>query len=132
MNATEHSATGCAPASIIYGSAIYLNQELFPPINERLQHVNQTPLRNYLSKAMQIQQTIIDIALNNQIDTNRKHLQRKETSKSQPYYFKEGMYVIYDEPNTFQQTDARPDKLSPHYKGPYQILDVNTQRANIR
>ena len=132
MNATIHSALGCSPASIIYGRAIDLDQNLFPPIQQRLQHVNGQPLRHYLAQAMTMQQHIIDIAIGNQKQTNLHHLERKQVSKSQPYDFTVGDYVIYDEPNTFQRTDTRPDKLSTHYKGPYQIVDINSQRINVR
>ena len=42
-----------------------------------------------------------------------------------------GDYVIYDEPNIFQKIDARPDKLTSHFKGPYQIIDINTQHIRV-
>ena len=42
-----------------------------------------------------------------------------------------GDYVIYDEPNIFQKTDARPDKLTSHFKGPYLITDINTQQIRV-
>ena len=130
MNATIHSALGCSPASIIFGRALELDQNLFPT-KSRLQHITGQPLSQYLSKAMSIQQHIIDLALQNQIKTNYKHLDRKQYSSSQPYDFKVGDYVIYDEPNIFQKNDARPDKLTSHFKGPYLITDINTQHIRV-
>ena len=56
----------------------------------------------------------------------------KQLSLKQPYDFKIGQYVIYNEPNAFTKTDACSDKLTPHYKGPFQITDVNSQRINVR
>ena len=132
MNATKHSALGCAPAEIIYGRALELDQNLLPLLQSRLRHINDTPLKSYLSQAMKMQDCIIQIALKNQIDTDMIHLNRKQLSLKQPYDFKIGQYVIYNEPNAFTKTDARSDKLTPHYKGPFQITDVNSQRINVR
>ena len=81
---------------------------------------------------MEMQEHIIQIALQNQIDTNMNHLNKKQLSSRQPYDFKVGQYVIYHEPNTFTKTDARLDKLTPTYKGPFQITDINSQRINVR
>ena len=79
-----------------------------------------------------MQQHIIELATNNQECTDFRHLARKEVSPSQPYDFKEGDYVIYSQPNFFRNTDARQDKLSPHYKGPYQIVTVTSQQVHVR
>ena len=130
MNATKHSALGCSPASIIFGRALELDQHLFPTCN-RLCHTNEQPLNKYLSTAMVMQQHIIDIALENQVRTDYRHINRKRQSTSQPYDLKVGDYVIYDEPNIFQKTDARQDKLTPHFKGPYQITDMNPQTIRV-
>ena len=130
MNATKHSALGCSPASIIFGRALELDQHLFPT-HTRLRHTNEQPLNKYLSTAMSMQQNIIDIALENQVRTDYRHINRKRHSSSQPYDLKVGDYVIYDEPNIFQKTDARQDKLTPHFKGPYQITDMNTQNIRV-
>ena len=100
MNATKHSALGCSPASIIFGRALELDQHLFPTCN-RLRHTNEQPLHKYLSTAMVMQQHIIDIALENQVRTDYRHINRKRQSSSQPYDLKVGDYVIYDEPNIF-------------------------------
>ena len=132
MNATIHAALGCSPANIIYGRALELDQNLLPLLQSRLQHTQDTPLKSYLSRAMEMQEHIIQIALQNQIDTNMNHLNKKQLSSRQPYDFKVGQYVIYNEPNTFTKTDARPDKLTPTYKGPFQITDINSQRINVR
>ena len=132
MNATTHSALGCSPASILYGRTIDLNQNLYPKIEQRLKHNNNQPLSKYLTQAMNMQQHIIELATNNQECTDFRHLARKEVSPSQPYDFKEGDYVIYSQPNFFRNTDARQDKLSPHYKGPYQIVTVTSQQVHVR
>ena len=132
MNATIHSALGCSPAHIIYGRALELDQNLLPLLQSRLKHAQNTPLKSYLSRAMEMQEHIIKIALQNQIDTNMIHLNKKQLSSKQPHEFQVGQYVIYNEPNTFTKTDARTDKLTPHYKGPFQITDVNSQRINVR
>ena len=79
-----------------------------------------------------MQQYIIEIALQNQIQTDLSHIHRKQLSTSQPYDFQSGQYVIYSGPNTFQQTDTRSDKLTPHYKGPYQIVDITSQNITVR
>ena len=132
MNATIHSALGCSPAHIIYGRALELDQNLLPLLQSRLKHAQDTPLKSYLSRAMEMQEHIIRIALQNQIDTNMIHLNKKQLSSKQPHEFQVGQYVIYNEPNTFTKTDARTDKLTSHYKGPFQITDVNSQRINVR
>ena len=62
MNATIHAALGCAPASIIYGRALELDQNLLPLLQSRLEHVQNTPLKSYLSRAMEMQEHIIQIA----------------------------------------------------------------------
>jgi len=59
-----------------------------------------------------MQEYIIEIALQNQIQTDLNHIHRKQLSTSQPYDFQSGQYVIYSEPNTFQQTDTRSRESS--------------------
>ena len=80
MNATTHSALGCSPASILYGTSIDLNQNLYPKIEERLKHNDSQPLSKYLTQAMQMQYRIIELATKNQEQTDFKHLARKEVS----------------------------------------------------
>ena len=42
-----------------------LDQNLFPIISDRLHHIEDQPLSQYLSQAMEIQQHVIDITIEN-------------------------------------------------------------------
>ena len=126
MNTLEHSAIGCAPASIIMGNSVNLDQRLLYKTGEDMTYPE------YVHELLNMQAEIIARATTIQAEVAQKHIHTKlkKGDSQNPYTI--GQYVLWEHRESGLQQDSRPDKLSPHYRGPYRIIKMSGSRITIQ
>ena len=129
MNTLEHSATGCAPASIIMGNNVNLDQCLVYETTNNDGSNKTYP--EYVYALLNMQAEIIARATTIQATVAQKHIQRKLKKGDNHDPYEIGQYVLWEHRESGLQLDSRPDKLSPHYRGPYRIVNINGSRITI-
>ena len=130
MNTLEHSATGCAPASIIMGNSVNLDQCLvYKSTNDKGDDMTYP---EYVHALLNMQAEIIARATTIQAEVAQKHIHRKlqKGHIQNPYTI--GQFVLWEHRESGLQQDSRPDKLSPHYRGPYRIVNMSGSRITIQ
>lgn len=115
MNACPHSATGAAPAILLYGKHCNLNRNLFSKPAETLE-IKQVP--EYLRNLLELQTSAVDAAQRHQAETLDARLNPQEDeTETTPTVLAVGQTVL------LRPAHDRPaSKLAPRMLGPYRVL----------
>ena len=130
MNTTVHSTIGVAPAQIIFGNAIDLDRHVLhePQATER---ENQT-YSEYVIKLLNMQAEVIAKAQQTQEIVTQLHVANKlRTLRNTPEY-NQNEYVLWEYPESGLARDSRPDRLTPHYRGPYRVIQSVGSKVQIQ
>jgi hypothetical protein len=127
MNATVHSATGVAPASIIT-PALDLNKGIMFPHKDRSVASIQT-ISAFISTLQERQALVIRLAQKTLSDRSEKNKnKRKRTDDEHPVTaYPPGSYVLVAYP-----ADTRAPKLSMPLKGSYQVVGHTEHQYQLR
>ena len=134
MNNTVHETLGVAPARLVFGGAITLDKSSYLPVTA----LNYTDIKlsDWAAKQLAIQQKMLDIARDNQRKADLRHemewrndLKRRNVTIT---IFPKGTYVkVAYPPNSI--TGARaPNKLTPRWRGPYEVINKEKTAYNVK
>ncbi|KAF9408849.1 hypothetical protein HW555_011597 [Spodoptera exigua] len=108
LNTTMQKSTGFSPTRLLIGC----NGNI-PPIQARLDEIQDNDyIQNNDSEADR------DLARQNLRETAEKYKKRFDTTRRNNLVFKKGDIVYVN------QNHRRHDKLSPKFKGPYEVIDI--------
>ena len=110
-NATIISTIGYAPTDIIFGRATTGDAEIF------MQSTRQDNIDAWLTRRLQDQDVIVDLARKNQEKHDTQHLASKAVVETE---YAVGSYVLLAWPVT-RMNMRRPTKMSMLYRGPYKV-----------
>jgi len=130
MNTTVHSTIGVAPAQIIFGNAIDLDRHILhePQASER---ENQT-YSEYVMKLLNMQAEVIAKAQQTQEVVTQLHVANKLRTLRNTPDFNQNEYVLWEYPENGLARDSRPDRLTPHYRGPYRVIQSVGSKVQIQ
>ena len=132
MNTMVHSSTGVKPSQIIFGNAIDLDRHILhkpQPSEEEGKTYSE-----YVLKLLNVQAEIIARAQSIQEIVAQKHIARKLKTFRDTETFEQDDYVLWEYPESGLRQDSRPNRLTPHYRGPYRVIqseDSNTRIQNL-
>ena len=129
MNTAVHSSTGVAPAQIIFGNAIDLDRHILhknPPNTEPVQY------SDYVSKLLNMQAEVIARALTIQEIVTHRHVEKQLRTLQVTPGFNPNDYVLWEYPKSGLSKDSRPDRLTPHYRGPYRVTRATGHTVQIQ
>ena len=130
MNTMTHTSTGVAPSQIIYGNAIDLDRRILHEPHA-LETEGQT-YSEYVLKLLNVQAEIIAKAQAIQEIVTEKHVARKLRTLRDIEPFKQNDYVLWEYPESGLASDSRPNRLAPHYRGPYRVIQSKDSRIEIQ
>jgi hypothetical protein len=117
INAQKHSATGIAPANLLYGDALKLDRWIF--------EIHDSPNKStieYFSKLRDAQKLLIETATKNQKEKDEYKLEQAPVERT---IFELGSYVLSE------YESQRPTKLHTKLQGPYRVISINNDNKNI-
>ena len=129
LNTTVHSSTGVAPAQIIFGSAINLDRHVLhknPPASEPVEY------SEYVTKLLNVQAEVVARALTIQEIVTQKHVAKQLHELRPVAGFNQNDYVLWEYPESGLRKDSRPDRLTPHYRGPYRVIESVDSKVSIQ
>ena len=140
MNSAVHSATGCSPAQLIFGSLIDPARGLiFPQV---VDEPKRFAVSTYVSTLFRNQQKLVEAAAASLRKRDKRHMQQYAAAHADHgplTSFEVGQYVLIEYPNIIR-TGSTENKLLPVLKGPakvirklddsrYRVEDLVTRRA---
>ena len=130
MNTLEHSSTEQAASQIIFGNAIDLDRRILydPPKDD----ATERTYSEYVMNLLNVQAEIIARAQSIQETISQEHIARKLRERRQSPEIKSGDYVLWEYPESGLARDSRPDRLTPHYRGPYRVVTVTPRMVQIQ
>ena len=131
MNTMTHSSTGVPPSQIIYGNAIDLDRRILhePQVQEK----EGQPYSQYVLDLLNVQAEIIARAQAIQEIVTKKHVAKKLlTLDDTNPPFKPNEFVLWEYSESGLIGDSRPNRLSPHYRGPYRVTQSKDSRIQIQ
>ena len=122
INGAVHSATGVAPATLLYGTVVNLDRNLFsvPAADLDIKRVSE-----YLSKLIDLQNDAVQKAQRHQAEIVDARLRKDE---SKPTTFSVGSTVLLRPPH-----DRPLNRLAPRFLGPYKVIEkTGTNSYKVR
>lgn len=116
INSTPHSATGVAPAKMLFGGLVTLERGLLLATPQEAGMIN---VAQYVDKLSQAQSAIISASQKHQEQVMAKRI---AGSPASPTKFAVGDYVVAMYPK-----NKPPTKLHPRWMGPFRVRDVEGQ-----
>jgi transposase InsO family protein len=137
MNSTKHSSLGVAPADIMFGAAHRLEKTMFYNLpNENYDPITGQPLpdrgdtspilKQWLDNMLAVQHRLIQIAYQQQEQTQRKHILENTPSEA-PQIFHNGDLVLCEYPTTNFGRQP-PNKLLTPLRGPYRVVNFSPEK----
>ena len=130
LNTTVHSSIGTSPSKIIFGNAIDLDRRILhepfaPDATERA-------YSEYVMNLLNVQAEIIAKAQATQEAVTQQHIARQLRERIQAPEIKQDDYVLWEYPESGLARDSRPDRLTPHYRGPYRVIKTTPRNVQIQ
>ena len=129
MITAVYSSTGVAPSQVIFGNAIDLDRHILhknPPNTEPIQY------SDYVSKLLNMQAEVIARALTIQEIVTHRHVDKQLRTQRVNPGFNPNDYVLWEFPENGLSKDSRPDRLTPHYRGPYRVTRSTGHTVQIQ
>lgn len=117
VNASVHSATGVAPASMIFGNAIDLNRGILVDFAE-VERRERMEAGDYVRALAEQQRAIVDAAQRQQQQVVGERLEQGEDAV-ELHEYAPGELVLASYPN------RPPHKLAPRWRGPLEVAGVD-------
>ena len=124
MNSQVHQSIGISPLQLLFGNAIDVdrmlltNNEAFAN-REEINRINDTRYREWADTMLDRQQTLIEVAMKNQYDTDIFHSEHANKNKQETTEFPINSYVL----QTYEQDNQRPpSKLNTRLRGPHKVV----------
>jgi len=125
FNANEISSIGVSPAQILFGNAISLDRGIFLPFGERPAAEVSTKLSSRLAQMINAQADVIEVARRTQSKKDENHYARYPLDRT---IIEPGTYVLANYENDSKRS---PDKLTPHHKGLFLVLNQSPAYPNV-
>jgi len=130
-NSEIHSATGVAPASLVFGNNIDLNRGILTDYKKPTHNMS-----DYIANNLKYQSLAIKVAQDTQHETDMYHIQDSFTKKRKQSEteFKISSYVLVKYENRDGvKLHAPPSKLHPKLRGPFKVISKTErdQRGTI-
>jgi transposase InsO family protein len=122
INSKVHSSTGYAPVRLLFGNNLELMPEILLDIPE---DDEPTSLHDYLKNLVNVQRTILNVGMQNQLVRDTEHMQSAEPPTEYPV----DSYVLL-RPPLGERLSSQP-KLSYRLTGPYQVLSSDQASYHI-
>ncbi len=116
MNASVHSTIGVSPAQIVFGNAVRLDRNLLPLATAD----HSTNAHEYLADLLNAQAEILQIAIRNQLETDRFHISERGGKEITEFPINSYVLVNYEGEN-----NKPPSKLHTFLRGPLRIVNRN-------
>jgi hypothetical protein len=129
MNASPNSTTGFPPAQLMFNSEYDLDRNIL--YDSRILHPDQTLSERQL-RLLNVQAEIVAIALRSEEILSANRIDKKDTANRDTSPFAQGTHVLLAYPENGMTKDSRPDKISPHYQGPFRVIKNNGTRVEIQ
>ena len=130
MNTTIHSSIGTSPSQIIFGNAIDLDRRI---LHEPFAHdATERTYSEYVMNLLNVQAEIIAKAQATQEAITEQHIARQLRERRQAPEIKQDDYVLWEYPENGLARDSRPDRLTPHYRGPYRVIKTTPRNIQIQ
>ena len=130
MNTTVHSSIGTSPSQIIFGNAIDLDRRI---LHEPFAHnATERTYSEYVMNLLNVQAEIIAKAQATQEAVTEQHIARQLRERRQAPEIKQDDYVLWEYPENGLARDSRPDRLTPHYRGPYRVIKTTPRSIQIQ
>ena len=129
MNTQRHASTGVTPAQCIFANAIDLDRHILhrnPPVGEPVEY------SEYVTKLLNVQAEVIARALTIQEIVTQKHINKQLHELEVVPGFNRNDYVLWEYPEDGLRKDSRPDRLTPHYRGPYRVIQSIDSKVTIQ
>lgn len=130
INSTRHESIGVAPATVVYGAGINLDNRLLEQ-SEQSHYGDINSTLDYVEKMKILQQKIIEMVRQQQYETNTYRLfpdstsankrKRKVAAETSIAEFNRGDQVLVNYPDN-AMGNKPPNKLLTHLKGPFKVL----------
>ena len=114
INAQVHSSIGVSPAQIVFGNTLQLDRGIIFP--HKNLDPSSTTYRTWIQDMLQVQSRIIQIAVDNQIETDKFHIQQRQIKNQTIFDINSYVLVEYENKQT-------PTKLHLRSKGPYRVVN---------
>jgi len=125
INSTEHESIGAAPAQLVFPN-VDLNRMF--PFEDQSNDRTEKRLSEYVAKAKEIQDRLVETAKQVQVERDAEHMKRafSTLNNRQVSPYKEGDYVL------IEFAEGRPTKLSKLRKGPFKILRIENRNVIVQ
>ena len=120
MNSQVHSATQVSPAQMLFGNAVQLERRMF--LDSKMpagQEPNSVPVSEYMDKLLSLQETIMNIAMANQVKLDNYHI--KQRAVNSPSEFPINSYVLYADPSGLKTSGNT--RLNTPLRGPFRVVN---------
>jgi hypothetical protein len=97
----------------------------------RIQHPDQTLTERQL-RLLNMQAEIMAKATRTQEILSEHRIDKKDTSHRDETPYDTGTFVLLAYPENGMVKDSRPDKMSPHYQGPFKVIKQEGTRVRIQ
>jgi hypothetical protein len=129
MNASVNKTTGFTPAQLFLGNQYDLDRNML--YDSRKSHPD-LPISQRLIDLMNMQAEIIARVNITQDTVNAKRLEKKLGKPRTKIDYPPHSLVLWEYPESGMEKDSRPNKFSPHYRGPYRVIDTQGSRVQIQ
>ncbi len=133
MNASVHKSIGVSPAQLVFGNSIDLDRGLFPR-GQALPETEMTPtVRQYLETLLQAQGHLIELAQQQQAETDLTHIETAVKKRNGPVTeFPINSYVLLNYPAGLGDMHKPPTKLHTRWRGPYRVSAVRGDEYSLQ
>jgi hypothetical protein len=129
MNASVNKTTGYTPAQLFLGNQYDLDRNML--YDSRKSHPD-LPISERMIDLMNMQAEIVARVNITQDTVNAKRLEKKLGKPRTKIDFPPHSLVLWEYPENGMEKDSRPNKFSPHYRGPYRVIDTQGSRVQIQ
>ena len=124
MNSQVHESIGVSPLQLMFGNAIDMDRVLFTDENaislrDEITKINDLRYREWADSMLSRQQTLIEVAIKTQWETDMFHIEHVSRNPKEITEFPINSYVL----QTYEQDNQRPpSKLNTKLRGPHKIV----------